>query len=121
MVKVGGVNSMRLRYFYSCRIFILLLVAGIILALPLHAAEQVAVPASRDELESGRRIYMEGILPSGAMLTGIRFGNTIVSGARAACVNCHRRSGMGQVEGDLQVPPINGEFLYAPKGRGMWL
>lgn len=119
-VNVRSVKSMPRRFIYSCRIsvFLLLLsVTGIILSLPAHAVEQVAVPASADELESGRRIYMEGILPSGAMLTGIRFGNTVVSGARAACVNCHRRSGMGQVEGDIQVPPINGEFLYAPKGE----
>lgn len=58
---------------------------------------------------------MEGVLPSGAELTGIRFGSTTVSGAKAACVNCHRRSGMGQVEGDIQVSPISGNFLFATK------
>ena len=69
------------------------------------------------EFELGRRIYVEGILPSGVALTGTRFNNTLVSGAQAACINCHRRSGMGQVEGDLQVPPITGNFLFAPKSE----
>jgi hypothetical protein len=77
---------------------------------------QAAVPVATDELEIGRRIYLEGMLPSGAPLTGVRFGNTVVSGASAACVNCHRRSGMGSVEGDVQVSPITGNFLFAPNG-----
>jgi hypothetical protein len=79
------------------------------------ALGQVDTPVSEDELESGRRIYIEGMLPSGAVLTGTRFDNTVVSGAQAACVNCHRRSGMGQVEGDILVPPITGNFLFATK------
>ncbi len=79
------------------------------------AASEESSLADADELETGRRIYQEGILPSGAELTGIRFGRTKVSGAKAACVNCHRRSGMGQVEGDLQIPPISGNFLFASK------
>lgn len=73
---------------------------------------QAAVPAA-GEVEAGRRIYLEGVLPSGATLTGVRFGKTEVSGAQAACVNCHRRSGMGSVEGDIQVSPITGNFLFA--------
>jgi len=79
------------------------------------AVEQSDAVAAADELEAGRRIYVEGLLPSGVALTGTRFGNTAVSGAKAACVNCHRNSGMGQVEGDIQVPPIAGNFLFASK------
>ena len=94
----------------------LLLGFATLISLSVAAMEQVSVPAIADEIELGRRIYNEGILPSGAALTGIRFGNTTVSGARAACVNCHRPSGMGQVEGDIQVPPITSKFLFAPKG-----
>lgn len=75
-----------------------------ILALPALAA---------DEVEIGRRIYRDGILPSGAPLHGVRMTGTEVSGAAAACVNCHRPSGMGSVEGDVQVSPVNGRFLFA--------
>lgn len=95
-----------------------LLAAGLCLsvwlAVPVVAA---AEESANGEVELGRRIYVEGVLPSGAALTGTRFGNTDVSGAKAACINCHRGSGMGQVEGDLQVPPITGNFLFAPRSE----
>jgi hypothetical protein len=69
--------------------------------------------AAVDELEIGRRIYLEGQLPSGKPLTGKRFDGITVTGAQAACVTCHRRSGLGAVEGDVLVPPITGKFLFA--------
>ncbi|HET7832657.1 MAG TPA: c-type cytochrome [Gallionella sp.] len=65
-----------------------------------------------DEVEAGRRIYQEGILPSGVPLQGVRWVGAMVSGRSAACINCHRRSGMGSVEGDIQVPPITGKALF---------
>jgi hypothetical protein len=90
---------------------------GFVLSLffPVIAAAQSIAAAVPDEIDLGRRIYLEGILPSGTALTGTRVGSAMVSGASAACVNCHRRSGMGQVEGDIQVQPITGNFLYARK------
>lgn len=75
------------------------------------------VVGAADDLEQGQRIYMEGILPSGAMLTGTRLGTNVISGAAAACVNCHRRSGMGSVEGDIQISPITGNFLFSSEGE----
>lgn len=69
--------------------------------------------AAVDELAIGRRIYLEGQLPSGQPLTGKRFDGITVAGAQAACVTCHRRSGLGAVEGDVLVPPITGKFLFA--------
>ena len=63
------------------------------------------------DVENGRRIYMEGIMPSGTMLKSMRSGNEF-SGKQAACVSCHRPSGMGSVEGDIAVPPITGNYLY---------
>lgn len=65
-----------------------------------------------DQVEIGRRIYTEGVLPSGELLSGIRPGGEKISGQAAACVSCHRRSGMGAVEGTLLVPPIAGSFLF---------
>lgn len=63
------------------------------------------------DIEIGRRIYLQGVLPSGAPLQGMRAGEDY-SGKQAACVSCHRPSGMGSVEGDIQVPPITGHYLY---------
>jgi cytochrome c553 len=93
-----------------------LLGAFLNLASPIKvSAQEAVVVATAAELEMGRKIYVEGVLPSGEPLIGTRFGNSTVSGAEAACVACHRPSGMGQVEGDIIVPPISGNYLYATR------
>src|SRR5512140_1582091 len=86
--------------------------AGSILLFMLGASWALAAAASDDDVEIGRRIYLEGRLPSGAPLKGERAGGMVISGADAACVNCHRRSGMGSVEGDIQVLPVTGNYLF---------
>jgi hypothetical protein len=55
------------------------------------------------------------MIAPGVELSGTRIGNGRTSGARAACVNCHRRSGMGQVDSDVLIQPITGNFLFATK------
>ena len=49
--------------------------------------------------EAGERIYRHGLLPSGEALRAEREAGMSVEGAAAACVNCHRRSGLGMKEG----------------------
>jgi hypothetical protein len=71
--------------------------------------------ADANQIEIGRRIYMEGILPSGKPLLGKRLNSVQVEGATAACESCHRRSGMGGLEGNIVSPPISGRFLFAKK------
>lgn len=63
-------------------------------------------------VDLGRAIYEEGVLPSGAPLRGQRFDNTMVEGKDAACINCHRKSGMGGVEGTTVMPPVGARFLF---------
>ena len=74
------------------------------------------LPAARswamDEVEAGRAIYEQGVLPDGSPLEGTRLDSLTVSGAQAACAQCHRSSGMGNVEGDIQVPPVTGNALF---------
>jgi cytochrome c len=79
-------------------------------------AAQAAATSEEKLLEIGQRIYTQGVLSDGTELIGMRSGNTTVSGGAAACVNCHRSSGMGQVEGDIAIPPIAGGFLFANPG-----
>ncbi len=86
------------------------------LCLPATALGQQAGSSDSAQLAAGRRIYVEGILPSGAALSGLRQADTLVSGAAAACVTCHRRSGLGQVEANVQIPPIAGNYLFANPG-----
>jgi hypothetical protein len=60
----------------------------------------------------GEALYRRGVLPTGAVLLGIRESGANVSGEAAACVNCHRRSGLGNVEGNTVIPPIIAKYLY---------
>jgi cytochrome c len=71
-------------------------------------------PASRAPA-AGENIYLNGTLASGAPLLGERGTGPAVQGAAAACVNCHRRSGLGETEGEVLVPPIVGRYLYRPR------
>lgn len=76
-----------------------------------------ALPASAagepDPL-AGRRIYREGIRPSGEPLTAMVVGDVPVLGTQFSCQSCHGRSGMGSAEGRYLVPAIAGRFLFAP-------
>ncbi|HVT18856.1 MAG TPA: SCO family protein [Thermoanaerobaculia bacterium] len=71
-------------------------------------------------VERGRRIYRDGVLPSGRPLRGLAQGDVPVAGARLACVSCHRPSGFGGVEGGTLVPPVTGPALFsgAPPSAG---
>lgn len=84
----------------------------------LFLAGVVAPAFAADEVQLGRRIYLDGVLPSGALLTGERAGAS-VSGAQAACAGCHRRSGMGSVEGTLIIPPVTGKFLFGDDQKNL--
>lgn len=67
----------------------------------------------------GQRIYLEGRRPSGEWVRGLRFGNVQASGEAVACVQCHRRSGLGAVEGTLQISPISGRYLFEQDARAV--
>ena len=45
---------------------------------------------------------------------GTRGDGTTIEGAQAACVNCHRRSGLGGAEGHIIIPPIIAPYLFRP-------
>jgi hypothetical protein len=77
----------------------------------------ISLSALAGDFEVGRDIYEHGRLPSGQTLIGKRLGNERVSGAAAACITCHRRSGMGSVEGEVLVAPITGTALFSETER----
>ena len=39
----------------------------------------------------------------------------MTSGADAACVSCHQRSGLGTIEGHVTFPPVTSEYLFHPR------
>jgi len=81
--------------------------------LALVVASAYALPP---QLGAGESIYLHGVLPSGAPLEGKRQpGGLTASGAEAACVSCHQRSGLGTFEGynlEVTIPPITGAYLF---------
>lgn len=83
-------------------------------ALLLCGVAATAAPAS---MAAGEGIYREGRLASGQPLRGQRAGAPTLQGQDAACVQCHRRSGLGIVEGRTVIPPITGQFLFRPGQR----
>lgn len=89
-----------------------------VLLLALLAATAPARADSVELVEAGRQIYEQGILPDGAQLVATRPEGLILQGQFAACVRCHRASGMGSIEGvadkAILVPPVAGPVLFAP-------
>jgi len=88
--------------------------AAVLVTLSLLAAIAV-IPVSStlamsdvQQLEQGKRIYREGLLPSGAPLRASVQGGVPLSGAQAACTRCHQRSALGSSEGGKVVPPLRG-------------
>jgi hypothetical protein len=69
-------------------------------------------PSAPAHAGAGQAIYLRGVLGSGAPLAGDRGSGFVTTGADAACVNCHQRSGLGMVEGRVSIPPITGDYLF---------
>lgn len=69
---------------------------------------------SPDDVAAGERLYREGRRANGTAVSATRLQGLPVSGQEAACVHCHRPSGMGGAEGSQAVPPITGAILNAP-------
>jgi hypothetical protein len=85
--------------------------ARILLALASAVAAPAAVAAGMDD--EGREIYegRHAVLAA----TTVR-GDTLapVPAQQAACVACHRPSGLGSFEGEAAVPPIGSGLLATP-------
>jgi mono/diheme cytochrome c family protein len=78
------------------------------------AAALVVAAAQPAPDEAGLRIYRDGVLPSGRPLRALVDGDVELAGPRAACANCHGRSGFGYTEGPVIPASITGPILYRP-------
>lgn len=97
-----------MRYLMRCAAVLVALVSISIGAYGANESDQEMVSV-------GRRIYREGILPSGQPLQGLAAANVMLSGAQAACATCHRRSGYGASEGPIEVRAITGPALFGDR------
>ncbi len=70
--------------------------------------------AAASSLRDGERLYKEGILPDNTEVIASVMGGASLTGQFAACVRCHRPSGYGSSEGNLQIPAIAGSVLFSP-------
>jgi cytochrome c553 len=86
------------------------LVALLVSPVPARVSAQSDAQATPGEV-----IYRSGTLPDGSPLHGRREALAPLDGAEAACVRCHRRSGIGSSEGQYGIPPITPRFLAQPR------
>lgn len=76
-----------------------------------------ALGAAHANPGAGETLYRRGLLPSGQTVEAVRAAGATVHGSDAACVNCHRRSGLGSSEARITIPPITGQYLFVPRGK----
>jgi hypothetical protein len=94
-----------------------ILVLALLFSVGAQARSQAAAPS--EDNPAGYAIYRDGKLSSGKPLQARREHGVKIEGAAAACVNCHRRSGLGTNEGRITIPPITGKYLWHPGERPM--
>jgi hypothetical protein len=80
---------------------------------PASAADATLAKAGH-----GEALYRFGTLSSGQPLVATNAAGAQIQGPAAACINCHRRSGLGSKEGRELVPPVTGRYLFRPRGGG---
>jgi hypothetical protein len=76
-----------------------------------------STPCGAAVSSAGETLYRRGLLPSGKPVQAVRQSGATLEGPDAACVSCHRRSGLGSTEGLITIPPIAGQYLFAPSTR----
>ncbi|MDE2154995.1 MAG: cytochrome c [Xanthomonadaceae bacterium] len=94
--------------------------AGFFLAIFMSAAcgsvgAAVGKHAAASNVAAGERIYRQGIGTDGKPVQAFSQTDVPLSGEQAACVTCHRPSGLGSSEGGYYVPPISGPLLFSPR------
>jgi hypothetical protein len=86
-----------------------------LLVLLLIASSAFANDINKESILKGKNIYMHGRLTSGKDVVATTAGDVKLTGEQAACVNCHRHSGLGSTEGSTVTPAITGEILFSEK------
>jgi len=91
--------------------------AAVIALSGLLGAGALAAPPPQPSV--GETLYRRGLLPSAEPVQATREAGATLRGADAACVNCHRRSGLGSSEGRITIPPIAGPYLFIARGKSL--
>ena len=92
----------------------LLLIAGVTLLLSPAAEAGHSVPvADQALLKAGERMYRDGILPDGKPMKALVRDDVEIDSTIFSCTNCHTRSGLGSLEGEVASPPVSGPYLFS--------
>ena len=90
----------------------------LVLPLSIYAASPHPVDLPNEEImRLGERMYIQGILPSGAPMPAFIRGDVEVDSSAFSCSSCHLRAGLGSFEGGVVTPPTTGNKLYKPYRR----
>jgi len=88
-------------------------ISFLLVVLAWAAGQASAAPTA----DAGEAIFQRGVLSTGEPLEATRDGGLRMHGEAAACMNCHRRSGLGAKAGLTTIPPITGMYLFHPRDR----
>ena len=88
-----------------------ILTTGLLL-LALELSGVTPALAAPPDIQIGQAIYRDGLRASGEPLRATVQKGVVLQGADAACVKCHRRSGLGGSEGQNPIRPIAGRLLF---------
>ena len=69
---------------------------------------------SADSVDSGRRLYRDGMGVDGKPVVATVQGDVPVNGAQVACAGCHKRSGLGASEGGSRALVVTAPVLFGP-------
>jgi len=81
------------------------------------AAVAAESPTPAELTAIGQALYRDGRLADGSPIQALVMGDIEVSGEQFACLNCHRRSGLGGADGVQLVLPVNGPSLLTPRAN----
>ncbi len=94
---------------------VLVILLACMALLPLIVRAASAPSGDPATVKAGEAIYRKGVLGSGETLVATRGTGVDMQGAAAACISCHQRSGLGSVEGRLNIPPVTARYLFHPR------
>ncbi|HSF44204.1 MAG TPA: ABC transporter substrate-binding protein [Thermoanaerobaculia bacterium] len=97
----------------ALRLLLLILLAPALLqaGAPPSPGEQKA------QIERGKRIYLEGVSPSGAEITAVMSEASVeVPASAVPCAGCHGRDGKGRPEGGVSPTDLTWQALTKPYG-----
>lgn len=102
----------------KARLLVLLLLAPALLQAGAPPASEKRPPDEQaQQLERGRRIYLEGTSPSGTEITAVMSDSSVeVPASAVPCGGCHGRDGKGRPEGGVAPSDLTWTTLTKPYG-----